>query len=57
LNGEWGISRIDVRFYWSLHGLVLTRRPGMSARLMLLLQPRFGGAFLCWGHPDAAPSR
>jgi len=42
LNGEWGISRIDVRFYWSLHGLVLTRRPGMSARLMLLLQPRFG---------------
>ena len=31
LNGEWGISRLDVRSYWSLHGLVLTRRPGMSA--------------------------
>jgi hypothetical protein len=35
--GEWQIGRIyqrkgfpdDVRFYWSLHGIVLTRAPGI----------------------------
>jgi hypothetical protein len=39
-SGEWEIGRIyerkgfpdDVRFFWSLHGIVLTRPPAILAR-------------------------
>jgi hypothetical protein len=59
-SGEWEIGRIyerkgfpdDVRFFWSLHGVVLTRPPGIPtdghAPTLEAAKAEFGASWKRW---------